>query len=260
MFTRKPGEARSSNLYSEELARNSLIEVGQDLQFRAVVRSGDGWKYAKLKDLTIQKVSRKNSESSEESSSISALRSRKTSSPPFPDSAYLVMEDGCRNPVYSAIAPKHPMVDPNNPLVINFAFKAFMFQDMMDGDTLRVTAKIMACQEKADCQPGLCLDDELGGHGRRRRRRRVPQALYATNETSQHHVMINSTLIHDWVRDFELNVVLSKFAHDMRKKELPISLMFVASFFTVGLFVTALTIIAAVALILIHEDKQRYFN
>lgn len=254
MFTKKSGSSAST--YNEELARNSLIEVGQDLQFRAVVRSGDGWRFAKLKDLTITKISGKRSPSDQDSEVSLSTRSRKTTGAlgnPYPDSAYLVMEDGCRNPVYTAIAPKHPLVDSNNPLVINFAFKAFMFQDMIDGDTLRITAKIMACQEKADCQPGLCLDDELGGHGRRRRRRLADQLMYP-NVT--HHAD-NSTahLIHDWVRDFELNVVLSRFAHDMKKKELPISLMFATTFLTVGIFVTALTIISVVALILLHDKN-----
>lgn len=184
VFTKRPGVSS----YSEELARNSLIEVGQDLQFRAAVRSGDGefdthmlhllkyshcqhwtgWRYAKLKDLTIQKISKSNLKDDDQLNSFNSRKrnNHKTSSPsssssssssnpktPIPDSAYLVLEDGCRNPIYAAIAPKHPSVDPSNPLIVTFSFKAFMFQDMMDGDTLRITAKIMACQEQVDCQP-----------------------------------------------------------------------------------------------------------
>lgn len=152
MFTRK---SNSLN-FNEELARNSLIEVGQDLQFKASVRSGDGWKYAKLKDLTIQKISKSSKNRSDDDDSANKKRrgSRpKESSSPTPDSAYLVLEDGCRNPIYTAIAPKHPGVDPHNPLVVSFSFRAFMFQDMLDGDTLRISAKIMACQEQVDCQP-----------------------------------------------------------------------------------------------------------
>ena len=209
MFTKK---TPSSVSFNEELSRNSLIEVGQDLQFRSMVRSGDGWKYAKLKDLTIQKITaennrRKSSSSQSSSSGSSSISYNKiTTHHNTPDSALLVMEDGCRNPVYSAIAPKHPFPDPSNPLVVNFAFKAFMFQDMSDGDTLRITAKIMACQESADCQPGLCLDDEMGGFGRRRRRRRsVPSVVETGNnstDTSSHRN------VHDWTREFELNVVM----------------------------------------------------
>lgn len=210
MFTKK---SPSSSNFNEELSRNSLIEVGQDLQFRCLVRSGDGWKYAKLKDLTIQKITstennrrRSPSPSSGSGSSSIISHNKITSHHSSPDSALLVMEDGCRNPVYSAIAPKHPFPDSANPLVVNFAFKAFMFQDMSDGDTLRITAKIMACQESADCQPGLCLDDEMGGFGRRRRRRNVPGGMdlnhSANNNSSSHRN------VHDWTREFELNVVM----------------------------------------------------
>lgn len=205
MFTKKTPSAVS---YNEELSRNSLIEVGQELQFRSMVRSGDGWRYAKLKDLTIQKITaennRRRSHSASSSSSSSTISHNKIMTHlSSPDSALLVMEDGCRNPVYSAIAPKHPFPDPSNPLVVNFAFKAFMFQDMSDGDTLRITAKIMACQESADCQPGLCLDDEMGGFGRRRRRRSVPPVPgSSTGNTS------SLRNVHDWTRDFELNVVM----------------------------------------------------
>lgn len=164
MFTRKPGSNTMS--FNEELARNSLIEVGQDLQFKASVRSGDGWKYAKLKDLTIQKISKssKNRSGDDDDTSNKKRRgsSRSKESPSLtPDSAYLVLEDGCRNPIYTAIAPKHPNVDPHNPLVVSFSFRAFMFQDMLDGDTLRISAKIMACQEQVDCQPVSCFSFSL---------------------------------------------------------------------------------------------------
>lgn len=194
MYTRKS----SSSSFTEELSHNALIEVGQDLQFRAVVRPGDGWKYAKLKDLTIQRTSHGNNE-----------KIRNKSDKSTSDTAYLVMEDGCRNPVYAAIAPKHPSVDPNNPLVVNFIFKAFMFQDMLDGDTLRISAKIVACQEQSDCQPGICLDDDLGGHGRRKR------AIISTmppKSNSNSNDSNSTNCIHDWTRDFEFSVVMPGFS------------------------------------------------
>ena len=151
MYTRKPGSPSMN--FNEELARNSLIEVGQDLQFKGSVRSGDGWKYAKLKDLTIQKISKSSKSRSEEEENKKRRGGSSRGKESTPDSAYLVLEDGCRNPIYTAIAPKHPSVDPHNPLVVSFSFRAFMFQDMLDGDTLRISAKIMACQEQVDCQP-----------------------------------------------------------------------------------------------------------
>ena len=194
MYTRKG----SSSSFSEEVSQNALIEVGQDLQFRAIVRPGDGWKFAKLKDLTIQRMSHGNNEKGRNKADRSATG----------DIAYLVMEDGCRNPVYSAVAPKHPSVDVNNPLAVNFVFKAFMFQDMVDGDTLRISAKIVACQEQSDCQPAICGDDELSGHGRRRKRSLARTAKSHFNSDSKS----NSSCIHDWTRDFQFNVVLPGFS------------------------------------------------
>lgn len=202
MFTRK----NSSSSFSDELSRNALIEVGQDLQFRAVVRPGDGWKYAKLKDLTIQRTSQgKNHQTWHNEKTHNHLKPDKSDAG---DTAYLVMEDGCRNPIYTAVAPKHPSVDANNPLVVNFAFKAFMFQDMADGDSLRISAKIVACQEQSDCQPGICADDDLAGHGRRRRAV-LPSLPTDSNPPPKDN---SSNCINDWTRDFEFSVVMPGFA------------------------------------------------
>ena len=65
----------------------------------------------------------------------------------------LVMDDGCRNPQYSALAPYHPYRDTSNPLAVAFNFKAFMFQNMPDDGSIRITAKIMACVDETDCGP-----------------------------------------------------------------------------------------------------------
>lgn len=177
------------------MTRNTLIEVGQDVQLRAIVRAGDGWRYAKLKDLTIQRATTNGDRDN-----------RSKSDKIHSDIAYLVMEDGCRNPVYAAIAPKHPSVDGNNPLIVNFIFKAFMFQKMSDGDTLRISAKIVACQEVTDCQPSVCVDDDLAGYGRRRRRD-VPHSSTGPLDTS-------SNCTHNWTRDYEINVVMPGFTRN----------------------------------------------
>ena len=202
IYTRKS----TSSAFTEELSRNALIEVGQDLQFRAIVRPGDGWKFAKLKDLTIQR-STVTSAAAINNDPKSRVKTDKHG-----DTAYLVMEDGCRNPVYAAIAPKHPSVDSNNPLVVNFIFKAFMFQNMADGDTLRISAKIVACQELADCQPTICVDDDLHGHGRRRRRS-LPHSFDHTNSLS-HSPGNSSNCTHNWTRDYELSVVMPGFSRN----------------------------------------------
>jgi hypothetical protein len=71
----------------------------------------------------------------------------------IPDAAFLVLSDGCRNPVFRAIAPEHPFQDSNEDLTVNFNFKAFMFQDMEESGTIRITAKVIACVEQQECQP-----------------------------------------------------------------------------------------------------------
>jgi hypothetical protein len=71
----------------------------------------------------------------------------------IPDAAFLVLSDGCRNPVFRSIAPEHPFQDSNDDLTVNFNFKAFMFQDMDESGTIRITAKVIACVEQQDCRP-----------------------------------------------------------------------------------------------------------
>ena len=71
----------------------------------------------------------------------------------IPEAAFLVFSDGCRNPAFRNVAPQHPYQDNANSLIVNFNFKAFMFQDMQDGDTIRITAKVVACVEQHECQP-----------------------------------------------------------------------------------------------------------
>ncbi|CAG0923619.1 unnamed protein product [Notodromas monacha] len=44
-----------------------------------------------------------------------------------------------------------------------------MFQNMRNGDSVKISAKVMACVEAIDCAPVLCGDDRGEGFGRRRR-------------------------------------------------------------------------------------------
>lgn len=74
----------------------------------------------------------------------------------IPDAAYLIYSDGCRNSAYRSVASQQPFRDSNDNLVVKFNFKAFMFQDMTDGDTIRITAKVVACVDKIDCEPVSC--------------------------------------------------------------------------------------------------------
>ena len=83
-------------------------------------------------------------------------------------SVKLVYSDGCRDPAYSTLAPASPWRENINALVNNFDFRVFMFEDMQSGDSIVITAKVVACVEEADCRTE-CFN-ELDGNGVRRRR------------------------------------------------------------------------------------------
>ena len=80
----------------------------------------------------------------------------------------MVYSDGCRDPAYSTLAPSSPWRENINALVNNFDFRVFMFEDMQSGDSIVITAKVMACVEEADCRTE-CFN-EVEGNGLRRRR------------------------------------------------------------------------------------------
>ena len=69
------------------------------------------------------------------------------------DTAKIVMPNGCRNPSYKALAIRNPSRDASNPLINNFDFRVFMFQSMSSGDSIMITAKVIACVEETDCAP-----------------------------------------------------------------------------------------------------------
>ena len=69
------------------------------------------------------------------------------------NTARLVTSDGCRNPMYRVLAPFNPWRDWENDLINNFDFRVFMFQEMVSGDAIMITAKVQACVEEIDCAP-----------------------------------------------------------------------------------------------------------
>lgn len=56
-------------------------------------------------------------------------------------------------PIRQVIAKQHPKRDARNPLINNFTFRMFMFQDMQAGDTLMITANVIGCVDAQDCAP-----------------------------------------------------------------------------------------------------------
>jgi len=86
-----------------------------------------------------------------------------------PESAVkLVYADGCRDPAYRTLAPTQPWTEELNPLVNNFDFRVFMFEEMQSGDSIIITAKVVACVEKEDCR-SQCSKEVQGNNIRRKR-------------------------------------------------------------------------------------------
>ncbi|XP_046639379.1 uncharacterized protein LOC124320586 isoform X2 [Daphnia pulicaria] len=146
LFRRLPG----TSLFSQRIGPGSAVELGEEVQLRSIVRSNDGWFYSKLTDVVVRRLKKQTSASNE-------------------GSAILVLQDGCRNPAYRTIATQHPQRDVRSSLLNNFNFRVFLFQDMDDGDSIVISARVFACIEAIDCAPTLCGDDRGQGFGRRKR-------------------------------------------------------------------------------------------
>lgn len=94
-----------------------------------------GWRFAKITDVVVHRV--------HDGKAMTGAK----------DTAQLVYSDGCRNPTYKTLAPSNPWRDAGNGLINNFDFRVFMFQEMINGDAIMISAKVMACVEEIDCAP-----------------------------------------------------------------------------------------------------------
>ncbi|XP_076031821.1 uncharacterized protein LOC143019722 isoform X2 [Oratosquilla oratoria] len=146
LFKRVPG----TKIFSTMVDSNMPLELGEEVQLRSIVGGDDGWQYSRITEILIQRNG-----GERERSSL--------------NTAVLVFSDGCRNPRYKVIAPNHPQRDRRNTLVNNFNMRVFMFQDMVEGDSLTISARVIGCLTEEDCEPTLCPDDNRSGYGRRRR-------------------------------------------------------------------------------------------
>ena len=79
------------------------------------------------------------------------------------NTAELVFGNGCRNPAYEPLAPYNPWRDPGNGLINNFDFRVFMFQEMLNGDSIMISAKVVACVEEIDCAPVSSVTTSASG-------------------------------------------------------------------------------------------------
>ncbi|KAI1292143.1 hypothetical protein HDE_07227 [Halotydeus destructor] len=207
----------SLSQYAEELARDTAIEVGQDIQFRATV-TGEGWNYLKLTAITVEHQRRSGPnlfdslQKPMSSRRPNIVRMGASGGPGVPESIHLVLNNGCRNPDFIALAPNHPTSDSKNPMVISFNFKAFMFQDMMQGDALRINATVKACLDKEDCEPTQCVDG-MPGSGRKRREARYGHNGLVMNGT---HGPIN-----DYNRAIDLRVFMPGYGEGTKHSSMP---------------------------------------
>ncbi|XP_037094189.1 uncharacterized protein LOC119114071 [Pollicipes pollicipes] len=166
LFRRTPG----TGIFSTVVQAGDAVTLGEELHLRAIIRSDDGWRFSRLTDVLLQRVT--------------ADGVAQTA-----DSVSLVLSSGCRNPEFKIVAPAQPTRHQQNQLISNFAFRVFAFQGMGSGDRLQVSAGVTGCVEAIDCAPTACPD---GGQGYGRRRRREARVS-------------NST---DWRRDLAFSVLL----------------------------------------------------
>ncbi|XP_066944869.1 uncharacterized protein [Macrobrachium rosenbergii] len=150
LFRKLPG----TELFASRVTSEVELDLGEEVQLRSIVKAGDGWEYSLLTTIIIQKTGTKRTRS-------------------ILNAADLVFADGCRNPSYKVIAKNHPKRDPRNPLINNFTFRIFMFQDMEVNEDLMITANVIGCVEAKDCAATECggVDEtDRLGFGRRKKR------------------------------------------------------------------------------------------
>uniref|UniRef100_A0A1B0FAP6 ZP domain-containing protein n=1 Tax=Glossina morsitans morsitans TaxID=37546 RepID=A0A1B0FAP6_GLOMM len=118
---------KTSEGYTQHVNSERIVQLGEELLLRAHVLPGDGWNYAKLTDITFQRIS--------------------------PDGdllqeAVLITSEGCLNPFMLSVCQGILF---EAPLAYKVPFKAFMFQGMSSGDELIVSVRISGCLYPQDC-------------------------------------------------------------------------------------------------------------
>jgi len=120
-----------------------VVQLGEPLQLRSVVRGGDGWTFSKLTDVKVWRMR----DSYASTAAVTAPLNPGDAS----EVITLVDAKGCRNGEFRVLADSDPLRDPRNDLVHHFTFKAFLFRGQRANEPLIVTAKVQACQERDDC-------------------------------------------------------------------------------------------------------------
>ncbi|XP_075225478.1 uncharacterized protein LOC142326717 [Lycorma delicatula] len=142
-----------SSGFTRKVTSGDFIILGEELLLQSSINSGDGWKYSRLSNITVQRVINNKGKKS------------------VVDSISLVDLNGCRNPNMINISPWHPIVDPQNDLIVTFLFRVFMFDGMKEGDELIISVQLVACILKHHCylRTDLCDHNDFKGVSRRKR-------------------------------------------------------------------------------------------
>ncbi|OXA62258.1 hypothetical protein Fcan01_03176 [Folsomia candida] len=128
VFRQNPGSA--NGLFVKRVNSGGVVQLGEPLQMRSIVRGGDGWKHSKLSDVKVWRMR------DTPGGNIDNLDPNDAS-----EVITLVDSQGCRNDEYKVIADRHPLKDTRNDLINHFNFKAFLFRGQRANEPLVVTAK-----------------------------------------------------------------------------------------------------------------------
>ncbi|XP_063995571.1 uncharacterized protein LOC135172947 isoform X2 [Diachasmimorpha longicaudata] len=120
----------SDQLFDARIPSGGTVILGEEILLRAVVRDGDGWKYSKMSDVTINFIENK--------------RQKK-----IMNSVWILDSNGCLNPEIREICSREQYKVSN--LESYLIFEAFMFDNMSETDELIVNVKITGCLEGSDC-------------------------------------------------------------------------------------------------------------
>nr|XP_011304913.1 PREDICTED: uncharacterized protein LOC105267625 [Fopius arisanus] len=120
----------SEQLFDSRIQPGGTVILGEEVLLRAVVRDGDGWKYSKISDVTVNFVENK--------------RQKR-----IMNSVWILDSNGCLNPEVREISSREQ--SRVSPLESYLIFEAFMFDTMRETDELIMNVKITGCLEGGDC-------------------------------------------------------------------------------------------------------------
>ncbi|XP_046410190.1 uncharacterized protein LOC124174771 [Neodiprion fabricii] len=120
----------SENVFDVKILPGGTVVLGEEILLRALVRDGDGWKYSRIGEVSVQYI-----EARQQQRVMNSL--------------WILDAEGCRNPEIPEISPSGQYRVA--PLESYLVFQAFMFENMKETDEMVVSVKVMGCLEGEDC-------------------------------------------------------------------------------------------------------------